>query len=202
MKRVVAYIDGFNLYHAIDGLHDDRLKWVDLWKLSHSIVRHDNEKLSGVNYFSAYATWMPEKYERHRAYVKANQAMGVRAVLGNFKNKPASCRSCGKQWMQREEKETDVNIALAMVRDTFLDVFDRALLISADTDLSPAIRMIEHHAPHKEVFAVSPPNRHNLSRGLKHKLEITQGRILKCLLPHEVRDMNGKIVATIPDKYK
>ena len=30
MVRVAAYIDGFNLYHAIDQLGDPLLKWADI----------------------------------------------------------------------------------------------------------------------------------------------------------------------------
>ncbi len=34
MKKVISYIDGLNLYHAIDDLNRPHLKWVDLWALS------------------------------------------------------------------------------------------------------------------------------------------------------------------------
>jgi hypothetical protein len=30
MRRVIVYIDGFNLYHAIDDLRKPWLKWLDL----------------------------------------------------------------------------------------------------------------------------------------------------------------------------
>ena len=33
MRRAVAFIDGFNLYHAICALEANHLKWVDLWAL-------------------------------------------------------------------------------------------------------------------------------------------------------------------------
>ena len=29
-RRVSVYIDGFNLYHAIDALNENHLKWLDL----------------------------------------------------------------------------------------------------------------------------------------------------------------------------
>ena len=35
-----------------------------------------------------------------------------------------------------EEKETDVNIAIAMIKDAAQDVYDTAILVSGDTDLS------------------------------------------------------------------
>jgi hypothetical protein len=39
MPRVITYIDGFNLYHAVDDLKDQSLKWLDLWALSASLLR-------------------------------------------------------------------------------------------------------------------------------------------------------------------
>jgi hypothetical protein len=32
-ERVVAFVDGFNLYHALHGLEKPYLKWVDLMTL-------------------------------------------------------------------------------------------------------------------------------------------------------------------------
>ncbi len=74
-KRVSVYVDGFNLYHALDELHDDSLKWLCLRRLSESIIRGD-EQLKSVKYFSAFATWMPDAMLRHRAYV---EALGVQS---------------------------------------------------------------------------------------------------------------------------
>jgi hypothetical protein len=37
-KKVNVYVDGFNLYHAIDGLGDQRLKWISLRTLAFSFV--------------------------------------------------------------------------------------------------------------------------------------------------------------------
>jgi hypothetical protein len=46
-KRVSFYIDGFNLYHAIDELGDDRLKWLNLTSLCQSFLR-PGDQLDGV----------------------------------------------------------------------------------------------------------------------------------------------------------
>ena len=54
-RRVSVYIDGFNLYHALDDLGESHLKWLDLWALSQTLVRK-NEAVTTVKYFSAYAT--------------------------------------------------------------------------------------------------------------------------------------------------
>lgn len=158
MKRVITYIDGFNLYHAVDDLKDQSLKWLDLWALSESLLRQ-NETLKAVNYFSAFATWLPAPYARHRTYVAALQARGVTTIMGKFKQKPRSCRACGAKWMGHEEKETDVHIAVRLVADALLNDFERAIVISADSDLAPALRVVRQHQPSKELFVAAPPGR-------------------------------------------
>lgn len=193
MRRVITYIDGFNLYHAVNDLKDQRLKWLDLWALSASLLRSD-ETLKAVNYFSAYATWLHEPYSRHRAYVAALQARGVTAIMGKFKQKPRSCRACGAMWMGHEEKETDVHIAVRLVADALLDEFERAIVISADSDLAPALRAVRHHRPEKRLLVAAPPGRFGNARDLGPKLELTKGRIRKCLLPAELEDAAGNVI--------
>lgn len=190
MKRVITYIDGFNLYHAVDDLKDQPLKWLDLWALSESLLRQ-NETLKAVNYFSAFATWLPAPFARHRTYVAALQARGVTTIMGKFKEKPRSCRACGAKWMGHEEKETDVHIAVRLVADALLNDFERAIVISADSDLAPALRVIRQHQPGKELLVVAPPGRFGNARDLGPKLELAKGRIRKCLLPAQLLDAAG-----------
>lgn len=63
-KRVTVYVDGFNLYHALDDLNQDHLKWLNLWSLSEKLIS-GNETLTEVKYFSAYATWRENSMRRH-----------------------------------------------------------------------------------------------------------------------------------------
>lgn len=135
------------------------------------------------------------------AYVAALEARGVTAVMARFKEKPAACRKCGATWTSHEKKETDVHIAVRLVADALQDAFDRAILISADSDLAPALRAIKTHKPGKRVFVAAPPDRFATARVLEPKLEITKGRLAKCLLPRELYDKAGKLVARRPMEY-
>jgi hypothetical protein len=58
---------------------------------------------------------------------------------GRFQEKERSCRSCGASWMGYEEKETDVSTAVTLVEYGVTDRFDMALLITADSDICPAV---------------------------------------------------------------
>ena len=201
MTRITAYIDGFNLYHAIDDLQKPHLKWVDLWALCKSIAR-DGEELTTVVYFSAYATWLRDAHQRHIEYVKALLYRGVTCNMGHFKSKPRTCNKCGADWIQHEEKETDVHIAARLVADAYCDRFDRALLITADSDLAPALDIVRNAFPRKQMFVVAPPNRHNHARNLNPRLMLTGGRLAKCLLPETATDASGKVLFQRPAAYE
>ncbi len=200
MTKVISYIDGFNLYHAIDELNREHLKWVDLWALSQSLLRPGQE-LVAVNYFSAYATWMAGRYKRHRTYVAALKTKGVSIHLAKFKIREQKCNTCGAAWKRREEKETDVGIAVRLVADALCDRFDLAILITADSDLKPAIAAVRADAPTKYVFVAAPPGRFGHARDLRPRLEIKPGRVGRCLLPERVLDAAGTVVATRPPNY-
>lgn len=70
-------------------------------------------------------------------------------MLGPFKEKGRRCHKCGNAWKDHEEKVTDVTIGLFILRDAFQDQFDRALVISGDSDLTPALRMVRTKFPAK-----------------------------------------------------
>ena len=65
MKNVNVYIDGFNLYHAIDALGDNRLKWISFWALGLSFLK-PKEHLNSVTYFTAVLTWNKEKQQSEK----------------------------------------------------------------------------------------------------------------------------------------
>lgn len=197
MRSTIVYIDGFNLYHAIDRLAVPALKWLDLRLLSEGLLR-PGETLAAVKYFSAYATWRPS-HLKHRTYVKALQARGVDIILGQFKEKPRRCPSCSSRWTTHEEKETDVHIAVQMVTDALSGMADRLILISADTDLVPPIKAVALHAPQCEVFVATPPGRFAICRALRPKLEIREARLRAARLPHKVDIGAGAYVECPPD---
>lgn len=201
MSRVVTYIDGFNFYHAVHSLKDPKLKWVNLWALSNNILR-DDQTLAAVKYFTAYAKWRPGAFNRHLAYVAALEAQGVTPIIGRFKEKTIRCQAtCRKEFVTHEEKETDVNIGIHLVTDALQNRFDTALVISADTDLVPAVKLARSEASEKRVFFVAPPKRFNRNRELPPLFEITPGKLRASLLPHIVTGKDGKLIR-IPNEYK
>lgn len=199
--RVNVYIDGFNLYHAIDDLGDNTLKWVDLYQLSTAIL-NPYQVLNEVKYFFAYATWRPSAYKRHRDFVAANEVKGVIAIMGRFKAKELVCKAtCRETFWTHEEKETDVNIGAHLIADTLQNKFDSALIITADTDLAAVISLARTLSNNqKRIFAVAPPGRMSRSRELEHLFMITKGKIRASLLPEHIQTKSGLIIR--PVEYK
>jgi hypothetical protein len=202
--RVACYVDGFNLYHSIDDLDKPYLKWLNLNALAQSLCR-DGETLVKVVYFSAYATWKPDAYARHRQYVAALEAHGIKCQIARFSENTAYCRKCGASWKRHEEKETDVHFSLTFLEDAIDDIFDRAIIISADSDHVPAVRSVRRRFPGKQIFVATPPQRHSHARELlkvsNSGTNITPGRVARCLLPEVVKDATGKEIARRPSSY-
>jgi uncharacterized LabA/DUF88 family protein len=204
MSRVACYVDGFNLYHAIHDLNKPHLKWVNLWELARSFCR-DRETLVKVAYFSAYATWLPAQYARHREYVAALKYFGVECHMARFSEQTARCKKCGTTWKRHEEKETDVHFSLTLLEDAIDNVFDRAIIISADSDHVPAVRRVRARFPGKQLFAGTPPGRHGKAREMlsacNSGMNVRPNRIATCLLPEFVRDPKGNLIASRPAPY-
>ena len=173
---------------------------MNLFALAASVCG-EGEDLVGASYFSAYANWLPEETRRHKEYVKALKHFGVECFMGHFKEKRRACRSCGAQWTGHEEKESDVAMATQLVADAFQDRFDRALILTADSDIAPAIRIVKIAFPTKSLDVIAPPGRFTHARSLAPKLVITPGRLTKVLLPETAANSAGSSAFLRPLGY-
>ena len=203
-KRVVSFIDGLNLYHAIDKLYRPELKWIDLRALSQVFLKALSEKLVDVFYFSSYADHIVGSVQRQKIYLKALELKAVTPILGHFKEKNRKCPKCLHKWTGHEEKETDVNIALFILDLAYQDAFDRAIVISNDSDLAPAIRMIRKRFPEKCITTVAPPHclhSNELIKASSDKTKIRIEHLERCLLPTVVTDASRLVSVSRPKEY-
>lgn len=202
--RVAAFIDGFNLYHAIHDIGREELKWLDLKKVVACFTDPDVHEIVDVFYFSAYAKWLPEPHQRHVAYVQALKAMGITPILGNFKTRHRNCRNCGNSWVGHEEKESDVNIAVWMIRYAVEDIYDQAFLISGDSDLVAPLSFIREKFPEKKIKLICPPGRRHSKELWKlatNRAKIKAVHLEQSRLPDVIHDAMGKPMITCPEKY-
>jgi uncharacterized LabA/DUF88 family protein len=161
LQKAIFFIDGFNLYHSlIDPRFNDRLskyKWLDLVKLSKRFLQ-SQEVLADVYYFTALCSWNEDKRNRHQLYMHALENAGIKIILGKFKGVSKTCRAiCKRTYKTFEEKRTDVNIAIHLL--SLVKQYDIAYLMTADSDLIPAIEEIKKSYPEKRIVVVIPFNK-------------------------------------------
>jgi uncharacterized LabA/DUF88 family protein len=204
MRRVCVYIDGFNLYHAIEALKNPVLKWVSYRTLAESFLR-SGEELSRVCFFTAVLTWDKEKQARHKNFIKAQKACGVEVIESNFRRTMRHCRLMDRYCPRHEEKQTDVAFALAVYSDAIKGLFDRAVLITADSDQVPLVRSLRRDFPEKKITLAAPPERggeaRELGAAVHERIPITVGRLSGCRLPRTITDERGRTIATRPAIY-
>lgn len=159
MNRVIVFIDGFNLYHALDAnpvYH--KYKWLNLEKFSKCFIE-SRDSIVDIFYFTAYITWDASKLARHQTYVSALRTVNVKEILGVFRIVDQKCRICHKLYRIPREKRTDVNIAIKLFQTAIADMWDKALIISGDSDLIPAIEGVKTIFPTKRIGVITPIGR-------------------------------------------
>lgn len=157
MKRVITYIDGFNLYFGMTQSWQD-IKWLDINLLSTKLLR-SGQTLEQVNYFTSRVNNNHSKEVRQKVYLEALAEQGVQIIYGQYRGNKETCYKCGNSWPNSKEKMTDVNIATHLLRDAFTDSYDIALLVSGDSDLVPPVETVLKTFPNKRIVVVFPPNR-------------------------------------------
>ncbi len=157
--RVIAYIDGFNLYFGLRSQRLQHLYWLDIPKVVSRLLER-REVLVATKYFTSRVSGPPDKVQRQTEYIEALQTRpNVSIHLGVYQSHARTCNQCGSVWEVHNEKMTDVNIAVELLSDAHRDLFETAIIVSADADLSPAIIAVNNLYPSKAVIAMFPPGR-------------------------------------------
>jgi uncharacterized LabA/DUF88 family protein len=157
-------VDGFNVFHRLlEGRSN--VKWLDLFALAKHALREENSIVL-VRYFTARVTDIPadpEKSTRQDVYLRALEASGVHIHYGKFRERQKRARlvepcsdtlnSYVSIW-SREEKGSDVNLAVHMTNDAWKGEFDCAVVVSNDSDLAEALRLVRDMG--KTVGILSP----------------------------------------------
>ncbi len=155
--RVSYYIDGFNLYFGMRSKFP-QLKWLDVNALCNNLLR-PGEVLSECNYFTARVRNNPDKEKRQKTYLDALATTDTTMIYGKFYSKPIECRRCHNSWPGNEEKMTDVNIAVKILTDAMEDKYDKVVVISGDSDLTPPLRALKQYYKDKRIIVAFPPKR-------------------------------------------
>lgn len=204
-QRVIVYVDGFNFYYGLKS--SPRWKkyyWLDIVKLFESFMR-PNQELVAVKYFSARTNDL-EQSRRQNAFFQANQENPkFHLVLGKYLKKSITCFNCGNIIHTHEEKETDVRIATQIVADAYEKNCDVAIVVSADSDMIPAIEIATQ--ARQSVFVYFPPNQYSSNLATKSivppvRLERYEKRFRESLFPDTVHLSLPDYDLSIPQRWK
>lgn len=141
------------------------------------------------------ATWKPNDVRQHQIFIKAQRWAGVGVVLGKFREKEIVCHLCRQRFRTHEEKRTDVNIAVRVVVGAVKDLYDRAVLVTADSDLIPTIQTVHELAPAKQIGGMLPigRNSYDLKGAADFVRKMPQVMLKRCLLPPVITAGNDTI---------
>lgn len=202
-QRVIVYVDGFNFYYGLKDNSWRKFYWLDLVKFFERFVRPDQE-LVKVKYFSAKPNDI-DKSRRQNAFFQANQENPkFELILGKYLHKTITCHNCGYVINTYEEKETDVRIATQIVADALKKQCDIAIIVSADSDMVPAIELAQEAGI--KAFVYFPPTHYssNLSALCNNRpinLARYESRFRQSLLPDSITLSNGYVLS-IPPEWK
>lgn len=185
---MIVYVDGFNLYHGMHDRFGCSTLWLDLVSLARSF--RPKQELVHVKYFTASVLNEPDAQSRQAHYIAALEhkyPREFRPIMGRYQKKRPLVCSCGKKHPRYEEKETDVNIATSLLTDAALKNMDTAIVVSADSDMVPAVVASQKINPRLFVAAAFPPKRqsNHLRTLMPASFPIDPGKLTRMQLPDE-----------------
>lgn len=160
--RTIVYVDGFNFYYG--QLKDTPYKWLDLSALFKTVLGEENSLIQ-VKYFTArvQATdYDPQINIRQDTYLRAleRHCPEVETHLGHFLRHKVFAENANPppkriEIIKTEEKGSDVNLALHMLNDAWLNAYDCAVIVSNDSDLALSLKLVKEQQ--KKVIGLITP---------------------------------------------
>ena len=188
-------MDGFNFYCGIKSKQWKKYYWLNVVSFFEMFIKSDQE-LQNVFYFTATPK-DPGKKDRQDLFFSANKTNAkFKLIFGKYIEKKVYFG--GKQYRTYEEKQTDVNIAVELIRNVIQDKCDISIIVSADSDLIPPIHLIRELSSTHKIVCFFPPKRY--STDLSHhsdatvNLERYEARFKQSLLPDKILLSNGYII--------
>src|SRR5689334_6219633 len=113
MKKVMVYIDGFNVYFGLKESGWNNYYWLDYVALAQSLtekLREENTELVATKYFTSRISAPEDKRKRQTIYLEALESQGnITIYYGNYRENLYYCSGCRRPNYVPNEKQTDVN---------------------------------------------------------------------------------------------
>ena len=207
MMKTRVYIDGFNLYYGC--LKHTPYRWLDVHKMCRFLF--PNDETIKIKYFSAPIKARANDIDhdgpnRQQIYWRALRTIpDLEIIEGVFlKHKVPMKLAKGEGYalvIKNEEKGTDVNIATHLVNDAHNKSFEKAVVISNDSDLVATIRVVTNEI-NLSVTVISPFKRNNiqLKSVATDVKQIRNGLLKVSQFNEKITDGVGEFC--IPEKWK
>jgi uncharacterized LabA/DUF88 family protein len=164
-QKVVLLVDGMNIFHSIKQNVGNQYLDLDILKLSKKLIK-ENEDISQIELFAALFVGESKIAQIQRKFIYKNSLTQlINLHLGIYRERTIDCKICGNKLVYYQEKYTDINIALAILKYSTDQSIKKIYLLSADDDFKPAINAFMSVAQNKQIVKVSPPGRYNPSGG-------------------------------------
>lgn len=161
--RTFVYVDGFNLFYG--SLKGRPNKWLDLCALFDRVLPQ-GLIVERVKYFTARVSALPHNQDapnRQDVYIRAlrgHLGSRIEVIEGHFTVKATNAPSANDpaqkvRILKTEEKGSDVNLAVELLNDAWLDCYDCAVVVSNDADLASAMRLVKQQRQ-KHVVLCTP----------------------------------------------
>lgn len=194
-----VFIDGFNLYY---GIRRTPYKWLDVGALCQRLL--PGEEITKIAYYTARVKPRPNdpgQHDRQRAYLRALRMIPhLEIVYGHFLSHPV-VMPCAEDPNQKvrviktEEKGSDVNLSVDLLFHGFRGHYEKAVIISNDSDLVRPIRLVRQELS-LPVGVINPLPK-TPSWALKDAAlfvrDIRTSALKKCQFPGIVMDKNGAV---------
>jgi uncharacterized LabA/DUF88 family protein len=204
--KTFVYIDGFNLYYGC--LKNTPYLWLNINRMCSLLF--PNDEIVKIKYFTAPVKVRKDsdvdRPNRQQIYLRALRTLpNVEIIEGFFLSHTVSMKLANEkgyvQVIKSEEKGTDVNIASHLVHDAHIRNFEKAVVISNDSDLVTPISIVAGELG-KFVTVVSPFEKNNiqLKTVATSVKQIRKGLLRVSQFEENLSDSTG--VFSVPERWK
>ena len=136
-ERVAIFIDGSNLYH--------NLKRYKIKTTFEDIIKKLETKrdITNIFYYTALLNkeYNPDGYKKHKKFLeKIKQIPNFNIILCNLKKIIS-----GKGYISFAIKGDDIHLATDLIKGSFQNSYDIAIIVSGDEDFIPAIKVVKEN---------------------------------------------------------
>jgi uncharacterized LabA/DUF88 family protein len=195
-----VYVDGINLYYgALQGTPN---KWLDLRALSRLLLPRD--RVNRIRYFTARVATPhdPTRAQRQQAYIRALETLPRLTVhYASARSDRLRVPVAGRpdelvSVIRTSAKGADVHLAALLLADGFRGDYEVAAVVSNDSDLVPAVRIVRRQLGLPVGLLLPLPEKRyavELIRAVTFHKPIREGVLAASQFPPQLADANGTI---------